>query len=132
MPPDRLGLSKNKRGGGHISITGGIENDQVRFCVSDTGIGMTQQQLTDLIRMVDGKDRKDTKDISERKGVKENIKTGIGHFGLSNVAERLRLNYGESSGLVFSSTYGEGTKVEITIPVIRETKGEQTGSEYNS
>lgn len=97
---------KNKRGGGHISITGAIEKDRVRLCVSDTGIGMTQQQLTDLIRMVDGR---------------EYMHADTGHFGLSNVAERLRLNYGESSGLVFSSTYGEGTEVEISIPVIRET-----------
>ena len=97
---------KNKRGGGHISITGTIEKDRVRLCVSDTGIGMTQQQLTDLIRMVDGR---------------EYMHADTGHFGLSNVAERLRLNYGESSGLVFSSTYGEGTEVEISIPVIRET-----------
>ena len=104
---------KNKRGGGHISITGKIDGDRVRLCVSDTGIGMTQQQLTDLIRMVDGGDQKDKK---------EKPQADSGHFGLSNVAERLRLNYGESSGLVFSSTYGEGTTVEITIPVIKEGK----------
>jgi len=94
---------KNKRGGGHISITGSRDGDRIRLCVADTGMGMTQEQLTELIRMVDGR----------------SASSGNSHFGLSNVAERLRLNYGESSGLVFKSTYSEGTQVEITIPRIK-------------
>ena len=97
---------KNKRGGGRISITGSIEGDRVRLCVADTGIGMTREQLTELIRMVDGVGPAASADNS--------------HFGLSNVAERLRLNYGESSGLVFKSTYSEGTQVEITIPRVKD------------
>ena len=37
-------------------------------------------------------------------------------FGMANVSERLRMNYGESYGLFIDSVYGEGTRVEITIP----------------
>ena len=94
---------KNKRGGGHVSIRIFEEDDRVKILISDTGMGMTEEQLTDLIRRVDGKEPQETDTT---------------HFGLSNVAERLRLNYGESSGLVFRSTYGEGTEVEIRIPRI--------------
>ena len=97
---------KNKRGGGHISITAREEDRRVLISIKDTGIGMTGQQLTDLIRMVDGK---------EPAGSDERI-----HFGLSNVAERLRLKYGEAAGMVFHSVYGEGTEVEIFLPRIRE------------
>ena len=95
---------KNKRGGGHIAITGAREENQIRLCVHDTGIGMTPEQLTELVRMVDG-------------GKSGQSQGKNRHFGLSNVAERLRLNYDESFGLLFDSRYGEGTKVEIVIPV---------------
>ena len=73
---------------------------------------MTREQLTELIRMVDGRESR--------------LQEGGGsHFGLSNVAERLRLNYGESAGLVIDSTYGEGTRVEMSIPKIT---GQDTGT----
>lgn len=94
---------KNKRGGGHISIQIQGFEGRVRILISDTGMGMTKEQLTQLIRRVDGNEKQDGDHT---------------HFGLSNVAERLRLNYGESSGLVFHSVYGEGTQVEILIPRI--------------
>ena len=95
---------KNKRGGGEISIRISGEEERVKIVIRDTGIGMTEEELTALVRRVDGM---------------EHLKEDNAHFGLSNVAERLRLNYGESSGLVFHSVYGEGTEVEITIPVKR-------------
>ena len=115
---------KNKRGGGHISIKGTAEGERIRLCVRDTGIGMTGEQLTALIRMVDGRvnmprDPEDRWAHARITDAADNRRRDNQHFGLSNVAERLRLNYGESSGLVFSSTYGEGTQVEITIPKIR-------------
>lgn len=92
---------KNKRGGGKITIRIRKDEGRVICLVSDTGIGMTPEQLTALIRRVDGKDA-----FSE----------GNEHFGLANVAERLRLNYGESAGMVFRSEYGVGTEVEVYIP----------------
>ena len=102
---------KNKRGGGHIGIRIGSADGGIRILIRDTGMGMTEEQLTQLIRWVDG---------NERTG-----REGNAHFGLANVAERLRLNYGESSGLVFESTYGEGTQVEIRIPRILEKENSE-------
>ena len=92
---------KNKRGGGHISIRIQRDGGRIKMLVSDTGIGMTEEQLTELVRRVDG---------LEAAGM------GDEHFGLANVSERLRLNYGEAAGMVFRSEYGEGTEVEIYIP----------------
>lgn len=40
-----------------------------------------------------------------------------GGFGLANVDERIRLNYGLEYGLEFDSVEGEGTKVRILLPI---------------
>nr|MCR4674217.1 histidine kinase [Lachnospiraceae bacterium] len=37
-------------------------------------------------------------------------------FGMYNVAERLRMNYGMTYGLSVESEYGKGTQVELMIP----------------
>ena len=39
-------------------------------------------------------------------------------YGIRNVMERIRLNYGESYGVSFESSLGKGTKVTITVPVV--------------
>ena len=93
---------KNKRGGGSISINIGRTEDRLVIKIRDTGIGMTPDQLTELIRRVDG-------NLPPEKGNEG--------FGLSNVAERLRLSYGESAGMIFHSEYGKGTEVVVQIPV---------------
>ena len=106
---------KNKRGGGTITIRIRPEGKRILIVISDTGIGMTSEQLTALVRMIDGKGPSSTDNS---------------HFGLSNVAERLRLNYGESAGMSFKSVYGEGTSVELSIPKItEETAAEETAPE---
>ena len=41
-------------------------------------------------------------------------------FGLQNVAQRMRLNYGPEYGITIKSTYGEGTKMTVTIPAVKK------------
>lgn len=41
-------------------------------------------------------------------------------YGLYNVHERIRLNFGESYGIFIESVYGEGTVVNIHLPYIEE------------
>lgn len=40
-----------------------------------------------------------------------------GGFGLFNVAERLRLNYGSRCSLEFHSVLGRGTRAVVAIPL---------------
>lgn len=90
---------KNKRGKGKILIRGYGDGADVVFEVSDNGIGMTQEELCSLKRKIKEKS--------------SNEKSG---FGLINVEERIRMNYGYRYGLEFESEKGVGTKVTVRIP----------------
>jgi two-component system sensor histidine kinase YesM len=94
---------KNKRGLGHILVTGVKKEDHMVFCVKDDGLGMKEERLEFMRRVV----RDEEKDGSS---------TSSG-FGLYNVAKRLMLNYGKKCSIDIDSTYGEGTTVTLTIPL---------------
>jgi two-component system sensor histidine kinase YesM len=89
---------KNKRGGGTIEISAREEGGYVYLTVGDDGMGMDEQSLSDLRDIIAGK----IKPAADNTG-----------FGMSNVAERMRLNYGRNCGIKVTSEYGVGTKVEI-------------------
>lgn len=93
---------KNKRGLGKISVFGQKEEDKIRFTVKDDGIGMDNETLEHLRRIVKGKEMNDL-----QKG-----------FGMANVQQRIELNYGSEYGIQIDSVYGEGTTVTIIIPCI--------------
>lgn len=92
---------KNKRGMGEIRICVEEEEERLRISVEDNGIGMEEETLLRLRKIIDG----EVRPAEDNSG-----------FGMSNVAERLRLNYGKGVGLFVTSEYGQGTKVEILIP----------------
>lgn len=89
---------KLKRGKGHISISGKVMNDQVIISVLDNGIGVNQAKLEELAR-----------DINNEKCLNQ--------LGLMNVHQRLRMYFGQESGLAFSSVEGEGFKVQVSFPM---------------
>lgn len=92
---------KNKRGIGHIVVTGEEEDDKLIFRVKDDGIGMTQERLEYVRSLIRGE-----KDDEEKQS----------GFGLFNVNQRLKLNYGFPYGLEMESIYGEGSVATVTIP----------------
>ena len=92
---------KIKRGGGTISVTGRVEDGFLVFCVRDTGLGMTKEQLHELNERM----KKDRPAVSE----------GGGGFGLVNVNLRIRLYYNQSDGLQIESNE-EGTEVSFRVP----------------
>lgn len=95
---------KNKRGMGRILVTGREKDGKLIFTVKDNGMGMTKDQLKQVRREIN----QDVHDTIEPAG-----------FGLYNVAQRIRLNYGMDYDLWVESTYGEGTESIVTIPAIK-------------
>lgn len=92
---------KNKRGMGHIRVTGREKDGRLIFTVSDDGIGMTEERLRQVRREIN----QDIRGNLEPAG-----------FGLYNVAQRIRLNYGTEYDLWIESSYREGTEAIVTIP----------------
>ena len=103
---------KNKRGSGLIRITGRIEDELIRFEVSDDGVGMDEETL-DHIRKELNKPAKDTD-------------TG---FGMANVNERIKMNFGDRYGISIESELGKGTTVSVVLPAILFNHEEDTDAD---
>lgn len=94
---------KNKRGSGKISVYGRKETDFFIIQIEDNGIGISKERL-----------------LQVRDGMKNKVPTEKDIYGLYNVNERIRLNFGERYGISIESAYGEGTVVSIMLPCIEE------------
>lgn len=121
---------KNKRRVGHIIVTGERVDETLMFKVRDDGVGLDEERLAyvrELIRdgssKTPGRGKNDASNGSGRTNGDggsssdgdASSASGSG-FGLFNVAQRIRLNYGEEYGLSIDSIYGEGTEIEVIIP----------------
>ncbi|MFH5183671.1 histidine kinase [Paenibacillus sp. TAB 01] len=100
------GLEKT-RNSGSITITGYTSNDQIIFEVADNGVGMSEEQLNDLQRL-----------LSEPPEFNELGQRNKRSIGLKNVHSRIALYYGAGYGLTLESHKDAGTKVTINIPKI--------------
>lgn len=88
-------------GGGEILIRAKREEDVLLLTVEDNGVGMTAEQMEKLFIP------------------RENTDRGI---GIINVNNRIKLCFGEAYGLRYASSPGTGTRVEIRLPIIEESK----------
>lgn len=107
---------KKKRAKGKITVKGSMEEGEngknVCLAVMDDGVGMEEEEVERL-----------------RKEIARPCKETESGFGLANVNERIRMNYGTDYGMTISSVKGEGTTVKVVIPAKRmETVAE--GSSY--
>ena len=91
---------KYKRAKGKISIIGKREGNLIRFIVQDNGVGMEPEDLEKL-----------------RKEINRPCQETEKGFGLANVNERIRMNFGMQYGMQIDSVKNEGTVVSITIPM---------------
>ena len=92
---------KNKRGMGHISIRGEAGEKDFTITVTDDGIGIDETRLRQV-----------------QSGIQNQVLTGKDFYGLYNVCERIRLNFGEEYGIFIESVYGEGTSVRVILPYV--------------
>ncbi|MDD3217833.1 MAG: histidine kinase [Lachnospiraceae bacterium] len=90
---------KNKRGEGKIIISGKKEEDFFIIQVRDNGIGIEPERL-----------------IQVCEGIHNKNLIGSDIYGLYNVNERIRLNFGESYGISIESVYKEYTTVTLRLP----------------
>lgn len=90
---------KNKRGQGKIVITGRREDDCCLIEVKDDGIGISKERLAQV-----------------QDKIQHKVAGGDEIYGLYNVNERIRLNFGEKYGIFIESVYGESTVVTIMLP----------------
>ncbi len=95
---------KNKRGMGHIRVTGECLGDRLVFRVWDNGKGMEPEELERVRKLIRG---------SQAGG------DGPSGFGLFNVAQRIFLNYGAEYSLSIDSEAGEWTESVVEIPSVK-------------
>jgi len=90
---------KEKRGGGKISVTGREDGADYVITVSDNGIGMEPDRLQEV-----------------RDGLTDSSPDSKKIYGLYNVNQRIKLDFGDEYGLSIDSVYDEGTTVTIRLP----------------
>lgn len=69
--------------------------------ISDNGIGLKPEELEELRALLDS----------------DNEEFRTSSIGLININRRIRLSYGDVYGLSIMSTYGEGTRVTVRVPM---------------
>ena len=98
---------KYKREGGGIRIRGYEKDNNIILEVIDNGVGMDENKLNKIKAVIENTSLENS-DI---------IRTTGDSFGLYNVAERIRLYYGNEYGLDIDSKENIGTKVTIVLPI---------------
>ena len=82
---------REKAGGGRVAVDIGLDGGEIRFCVTDDGVGMTAERLREVLA------------------------DGAEGIGLRNIRRRLQLEYRQA--LHISSRPGEGTTVWFKLPL---------------
>ena len=97
---------KTKRGKGKILISVKVNENYLYLSVIDNGLGMKQDQMDKL------------NELLREQGVIGKKSEG---YGMLNVNERIKLTFGNDYGLLIESVEGQGTKVVIKHPILRES-----------
>ncbi len=79
------------------------DNDNIKIVVKDNGQGIGYNRLLYLRKVLDSDEAPD-------------------HIGLYNVHRIIKLLYGDSYGLSIDSKVGQGTKIFLKIPIIKDDK----------
>lgn len=94
-----------KRGVSTLSITGERIDGGIRFTISDDGVGMSEEKLAQVHRL-----------LQNEQLAEEEYKISTTGIGLSNVNARLRILFGATNVIQVTSAPKKGTTVVVTIP----------------
>jgi two-component system sensor histidine kinase YesM len=94
-----------------VIITGTLTEDTITFIVEDNGLGMRKE----TVDMLNSLDFDSIQHSSESSG-----------YAIKNIIEKLELIYDDKYTLFFTSEFGNGTEVRISIPVTGGHKNDKT------
>lgn len=101
---------ESKSGDGQITIRLEVTQSRILISIKDNGVGMPQE---DVNRINEKLEKVKVSYISDEKHAR-------GGIALRNVAQRIKLLFGEEYGLQLYSTLGVGTEVVINLPKITQ------------
>lgn len=93
-------------GQGLLIIKGFTYGDVIKITVTDNGVGIPEDKLESILHQNNNTD-----------------KSRFSGIGISNVCERIKMNFGDPFGLHIQSVPNLYTTVEITLPVIKGRDG---------
>lgn len=102
---------KGRRGPGHILVEARLEHNRLLLTVQDDGAGMSSERLAEMRHLLEAP-------LANLEASSPGI-TGKS-YGMLNVQARLRLSFGDEYGIELESQEGEGTRVTIIHPLMRE------------
>lgn len=89
---------------GIIKISLSAMETGLLFRVEDNGVGMNEEQLSNI--------------RNKLSGIKDSPQGDIGGIGVVNVYTRIKLYYGDEAGMEIDSVEDKGTKIELRIPFV--------------
>ncbi len=93
---------ENIAGIGYINIQIAQENGKIVFVIADNGVGMDQEKIKELYHY-----------FKQESAMDDSI-------GMKNVITRLRICYGESFTFAITSKSGEGTRIQLRLPLSKK------------
>lgn len=102
---------KGRRGPGHIRVEARLEHNRLLLTVQDNGAGMSNERLAEMQHLLEAP-------LASLEASSPGM-TGKS-YGMLNVQARLRLSFGDEYGIELESQEGEGTRVTIIHPLMRE------------
>ena len=88
------------KGNGIITINGYSRDKTIILEVVDNGVGMTEEQIKEIINDDDTK------------------YSGLNSIGIANVDKRIKMYFGTTYGITINSELDKGTTVSIALPYI--------------
>ncbi|SFO05991.1 sensor histidine kinase [Proteiniclasticum ruminis] len=94
----------------HVSISAFMREKEMVLVCEDNGAGMKKETQEEISKLLS----EDAESSS--------------HLGLFNIHRRLKLRYGEGAGIEIISSEGAGTRVEVSVPFLKEMESDKGGA----